>query len=192
MLEHIDIMECPCFVFLDLPDDKLISSVDDLDNEEYSIKKEDEDLVEFTCSRPTYYRDIRELRTAGKYRDTPMGQIVSDPRFRTRSGILDAASNLSLNIHQVTRKCDKRSYNLTSYLLKGLSEKVYSASAKRVVNTSRTILDLESLMKRTQSKGAVHTSHSMFGNFCKAAEEVEPEVWERVDKEEMRCEYRVS
>ena len=68
VLEHIDIMECPCFVFLDLPDDKLISSVDDLDNEEYSIKKEDEDLVEFTCSWPTYHRDIRELRTVGKYR----------------------------------------------------------------------------------------------------------------------------
>ena len=120
------------------------------------------------CYWPTLHSDLLNLTQNNVYMGVPMGILVAE-KFKTRSAHAQNTSNLDVKREEVIEKVEERAEKLVSYLLKGLSAKVFSPEDIIVIEHTRTLLDLEAVMDKVAMFGAVQVSNTMFHKFFEAS-----------------------
>ena len=180
MLETIQIDECPCSIFSDLPDDS------------YKVEEELDDgkgIAEASCYWPTYHASVKEVLHSGTYRKMPMGQLVEDPN-KTRQGTSQASQNLLLDHGDIIDKTNQRAKDVVEFLHGGLSKDVYTAEEKVLIDNVRALVDLKSRMKAVQNFGAVHVASIKWKRFVQACKYFEPDFVMRMHMDDLRLQFR--
>ena len=75
-------------------------------------------------------------------------------------------------------------------MIDGLVEKVYSEDDIIMLNHSRKLLDLQSILANVHTNGAVRVSDQGWRGFKAAATYFEPEILKRIPEAELRLQYR--
>ena len=126
----------------------------------------------------------------GTYMDTQMGMIRQEERV-TRAG--DELNNAWLNVDldKVIEKVIKRSKTMSSFLSKGLSERVYSNDEIILISNCRRLLDLRSVMNQVAERVHINVSSITLKSFTAAAISLEHNLETRLEENELRTQFRL-
>ena len=125
----------------------------------------------------------------GSYRGVVLGQLTGDSS-RTRAGTQVTSEGLKENRESVIKRIYKRAEGVLTFLIDGLVEKVYSEDDIIMLNHSRKLLDLQSILVKFHTNGAVRVSDQGWRGFKAAATYFEPEILKRIPEAELRLQYR--
>jgi hypothetical protein len=138
---------------------------------------------------PAYHKDIREVLLKGSYRGVVLGQLTAEAS-RTRAGTQVTSEWLKENRKSVVERVDKRAEGVLTFLIEGLEEKVYSEEDIIMINHSRKLLNLQSILVKVSTNGSVRVSDQGWRGFKAAAQYFEPEILRRIPEDELRLQYR--
>ena len=150
MLETVEVEDCPCTIYFDY--DELVCSED---MEWGSV--EDKAMRKEVCLWPILHLDIREMMSKSTYRGVVVG-CLAEEGSKTRAGVEQTRGVKVLDLKKVIKIVSKRALDVTTFLQKGLSEKVYSSTDVIFINHVRRLLDLKTLVRSVERYGAVSVS----------------------------------
>ena len=174
---------CPCM---------RITSCDEEVDDTVGVKDmelESEGIPSEVCYWPALHKDILEVQVKGKYRGVVLGQLQAE-QSRTRVGSKITKQWLKEDTDTVIKKVYSRADKLVTFLEQGLSEKVYSDENVKMMNHTRRLLDLKSVLQKVKNNGYAHVSDFTWKTFRTAALYFEPEVFLRVEEDSMRMQHR--
>eukprot|EP00112_Aurelia_sp_Birch-Aquarium-sp1_P001082 Seg11109.1 transcript_id=Seg11109.1/GoldUCD/mRNA.D3Y31 product="hypothetical protein" protein_id=Seg11109.1/GoldUCD/D3Y31 len=110
-----------------------------------------------SCYWPCYHRDLQKLDDTGEY----MGIPIADQHAGERPNITRSSGRKhSFNVQEKVRdKSAEQITSLISRLESDLRKKVFSDSAKELIEDTRLLTDLKMLAIRVQSRGAILISN---------------------------------
>ena len=176
MSSSLHIFDCTCSVFVD-PDT-------------YSVTTEDEEDRRSICPWPYLHTDIINTKKNGEYRFVPMGQLTVDS-LRTRHGERHQVANNLLNQDEITKRSCRKVCDVINYLIHGLEERVYKQEDIELIEHIRVVLDLESLVEKIKTSGAIHVANITTTTFLLSCQVIHPEYIDDLDAGEMRTQYRL-
>ena len=185
MRSSIRMEDCPCFMFVDFEGSCELVEEIGVGGEIESVKG----LVAELCVWPSLHGDTREVLGKGKYRGVVLGQLRQDVA-RTRAGSQVTKEWLGEDRTSVVERVSRRAEDMVTFLLDGLSSKVYSEEQRILVDNTRRLLDLRSSAAKLKIHGAAHVSNLGWLGLKEAVLSVEDGIFERVTEEEMRLQYR--
>ena len=157
----------------------------------FSVGEEGAEEKEY-CLFPHAHQDLRELREHGTYRGGVIGSLLPAPLHTgTRAGSRQAGINVVLNSEEIIKSVQLKVVDLMKHLKTELGCKVFKPAVVAIIQRTRTILDLQSLLKKLVSRSPADLANILFGEFRAASVVIEPNLFtEVVDEAEYRMQYR--
>ena len=122
MADTVDPKDCPCALNVD------------------SVK----------CLWPLLHKDLREISVKSTFRGVTIGNLMSN-ELSTRAGQRRAQQNLLLDQAGLTQRCLERLKSYSRSLGNNLYAKVFQSEDKKMVESIRVVLDLETLAIKLSS-----------------------------------------
>ena len=101
----------------------------------------------------------------------------------TRAGDRRAQENLLLNQKGVSDKCVEQLKKYSESLGSSLLAKVYDAEDKKLINSIRAVLDLETLALKLKLSGSAHVAALQCKAFIEKSRDISPQVSDISDQE---------
>lgn len=182
---------CPCLMVMD-EQGNLDMDMDMEDEHEVASDKEKvekaKDILTELCHWPCLHKDTREVRKTAKYRGVTL-RIVTHDVTRTR-GDTAQAKGQDTTTEPLVKTVANRAKEVVTFLLEGLSTRLYGSKTVTMVNHCRKLLSLNSDLVRIKTNGAAHVSSLGWSSFKSAAQFFEPELLVRIPEEEFRLQYK--
>ena len=132
--------------------------------------------------------DLREVATKSTYRGVTVGNLMAN-ELSTRAGTRREKENLLLDQAGVLQKCFDELKTYSTLLGSNLFAKVYDAADKKLINSIRIVLDLETLAIKVKLSGSAHVAALRSKLFIEKAREISPPISD-ISDEELRLQYR--
>ena len=157
----------------------------------FTVKLEMETKKEY-CYFPNSHQDIREMRSFGTYRGYPIGSLLPDPVHPgTRSGRRQQGINVLLNSEDIIKEVEMKIGEFVEHLKTELSEKVFTPQTKAMIENIRTVLYIQSLVKKLVTRSPTDLANILYQSFCSASIVIEPNLFiDIIYKAEFRVQYR--
>jgi hypothetical protein len=157
----------------------------------FTIKVEKKTHEEY-CYFPNAHQDLREMRSFGTYRGFPIGSLLPAPvNSATRSGRKQQGINVLLNSEDIIKEVETKIVDLMKHLKAELSEKVFTEQTKAMIEHTRTVLDIQSLLKKLSSRSSTGLANILYQSFRAASIVIEPNLFiDIIDEPEYRAQYR--
>ena len=134
------------------------------------------------CLWPLLHKDLREVETKSTYRGVTVGNLMAN-ELSTRAGERRARENLLLNKKGLTKKCYEELKEYSGSLGTNLVAKVYRAEDKKLIESIRVVLDLESLAIRLKLSGSAHVAALHSKIFIEKSHEISSQIRDIPDQE---------
>ena len=177
MMQHVDIRSCPCSTFRDI------------EAGDYTINADKMEDAKEVCSWPTFHTDVATLKETGKIVHVIQGQLVADPIRDTRIGRKQRKATELLDEDKIIQIVEARGKELVSHISSRLEKKVYWEEDVKAIQNSRILLGARSLLLSVHSRGAATIANLTFPKFVVSAAEVDPELFERISKNEFQAQH---
>lgn len=153
---------------------------------------EKEHVKEECCLFPHAHQDLRELREHGTYRGLAIGALLPAPLHEgTRSGRRQQGINVLLNSEDIIKNVEKKIVELMIHLKAELEAKVFKPNVKKMIEHTRTILDLKTLVGKLVSRSPPDLANTLYQGYRAASVVIEPNLFiEIVDEADYRIQYR--
>ena len=148
----------------------------------------DQNISSPKCLWPVLHKDLREIADNSTYRGVTIGNLMAN-ELSTRAGERRAKQNLLLDQAGVTQNCLKKLKEYSKSLGTNLLAKVYQEDDKKLIETIRVILDLETLSLKLKLSGSAHVAAVQSKIFIQKSRELAPEL-SAISNEELRFQYR--
>ena len=157
----------------------------------FTVKVEKEIVKEY-CYFPNSHQDIREMRSFGTYRGYPIGSLLPDPvHAGTRSGRRQQNINVLLNSEDIIKEVEKKIIEFVNHLKSELTEKVFTPQTKSMIENLRTVLDVQSLVKKLVTRSPSDLANILYQSFRTASIVIEPNLFiDFINEAELRVQYR--
>ena len=140
------------------------------------------------CLWPLLHKDYREVAASSTYRGVTIGNLMSD-ELSTRAGERRNKANLLLDQDGVAKKCFEKMRKYSETLGTNLLAKVYDAEDKKLINSTRVLLDLESLAIKLKLSGSAHVAALQTKGFIEKSHEISPQISD-ISDQEFRIQFR--
>ena len=134
------------------------------------------------CLWPILHKDMQEVESKSTYRGVTIGNLVAN-ELSTRAGDRRAQENLLLNQKGVSDKCVEQLKKYSESLGSSLLAKVYDAEDKKLINSIRAVLDLETLALKLKLSGSAHVAALQCKAFIEKSRDISPQVSDISDQE---------
>ena len=153
---------------------------------------EKEEIEEECCLFPHAHQDLRELREHGTYRGLAIGALLPAPVHEgTRSGRRQQGINVLLNSEDIIKNVQKKIEELMIHLKAQLEAKVFKPTVKKMIEHTRTVLDLKTLVGKLSSRSPPDLANTLYKGYRAASVVIEPNLFiEMVDEADYRIQYR--
>jgi hypothetical protein len=157
----------------------------------FTIKVEKKTQEEY-CYFPNAHQDLREMRTFGTFRGYPIGSLLPAPvNPATRSGRRQQGINVLLNSEDIILEVENKIVELMKHLRAELLENVFSDKTKAMIEHTRTVLDIQSLLKKLTTRSSTGLANILYQSFRAASIVIEPNLFiEVIDEPEYRAQFR--
>ena len=152
----------------------------------------DDQVEEEFCFFPNGHKDIREMRSVGTYRGFPIGSLLPPPvHAGTRSGKQQHGISVLLNQEDIIKEVEGKVVDLIEHLKVKLSEKVFTPRTQAMMEHTRTLLDIKSLLKKLVTRSPADLANILYRSFRNASIVIEPNLFINIiDEVELRVQYR--
>ena len=142
------------------------------------------------CKWPLLHKLITEYKTQGTIRNVQMCSLASDPlRPGTRSATLKEGGIRLLGEDDIIMEVLRRCKDVSDYLHGGLT-KVYNKEDRRLLESIRSVLDLESRVHELQSTHFAFVASQRTAEFIKACKVIDTDIDSKYELLELRLQYR--
>ena len=148
----------------------------------------DQNVNSDKCLWPLLHKDLREVATKLTYRGVTIGNLMAN-ELSTRAGERRTKENMLLDQAGVTQKCFEELKKYSRSLGSNLFAKVYDAEDKKLINTIRILLDLETLAIKLKLSGSAHVAALQSKLFIEKSREISPQLSD-ISDQELRMQYR--
>ena len=135
------------------------------------------------CLWHLLHKDLREISVK-----STIGNLMSN-ELSTRAGQRRAQQNLLLDQAGLTQRCLERLKSYSRSLGNNLYAKVFQSEDKKMVESIRVVLDLETLAIKLKLSGSAHVSAVQTKLFIQKSRELAPQLAE-ISDDELRLQYR--
>ena len=146
------------------------------------------DISSEKCLWPLLHKDYREIAATSTYKGVTIGKLMSN-ELSTRAGERRKKANLLLDQDGVAQKCFEELRMYSETLGTNLLGKVYDAEDKKLINSIRVLLDLESLAIKLKLSASAHVAALQTKSFIEKSREISPQISD-ISDQEMRIQFR--
>ena len=157
----------------------------------FTVVEEKESQLEY-CLFPNAHQDLRELRELGSFRGLPVGSLLPAPvHSGTRLGRRQGQINVLLNKENIIKDVEVKIKSLMSHLKEMLSAKVFTPRTSTMIEHTRTILDIQTLVRKLAARSPVDLANMTYQCYRTASIVVEPNLFiDVVEEGEYRVQFR--
>ena len=152
------------------------------------VGKELEALTKENCRWPVFHTDLREIVQYSTYRGVAVGTMGEEGN-QTRAGKLQTEMVAKLDVWAVVDVVSTRADGILTFLHAGLS-KVYNGTDRAQIESIRTLLNLQFLLRAVDRSGAINTATTFFRRWVDSAKLLQPELFINISMEELRTQFR--
>ena len=144
------------------------------------------------CLFPNAHQDLREIRELGSYRGLPVGSLLPAPvHSGTRIGRRQGQINVLLNKESIIKDVEVKITNLMKHLKDKLSAKVFTPRTSTMIEHTRTILDMQTLIRKLAARSPSDLANMNYQSYRNASIVVEPNLFiDVVEEGEFRVQFR--
>ena len=135
-----------------------------------------QDINSTQCLWPNLHKDSREVSEKSTFRGVTVGNLMSN-ELSTRAGERRNETNLLLDKKGVMKKSFEELRRYSDVLGTNLLAKVYDAEDKKLINSIRVLLDLESLSIKLKLSGSAHVAALQSAIFSRNPVKYHPISW---------------
>ena len=139
------------------------------------------------CLWPILHKDLREITESKKYRSVPVGVLMTND-LQTRQGKRVEQENLLTNKQDIMDKCMGQLGDFSQELSTELDATDFTEGSKLVLDSSRVILDLETLAIKVKLCGSAHVAAVQNSKFIEKARVFGPQL-EEISDQELRLQF---
>ena len=140
------------------------------------------------CLWPLLHKDLKEVASMSTYRGVTIGNFVAN-ELSTRAGDRRYKENLLLDKKGIIGKCLDELREYSDHLGSNLLAKVYTAESRKLIESVRVVLDLESLSKKVKMAGAAHVAAIDSKIFIEKSREISIKLSD-ISDQELRIQFR--
>ena len=155
-------------------------------------QEKDDDLSEalsMECSWPTLHGDLMTYMSTGLYRKKAIGSS-SRQLYGTRAGRSQNESNYNVSAESSYKPVRERTEDLLKFLTKDLEERLYKPSEIKLVEHTRLLLDLNSLVAKIKASSVPHVSNVLVRDYWQSCCFFHPDMESIVDRDEFHLQFQ--